>query len=712
MKRVILSISFLSLLCVSHAQTQIGNSGFELWEPSTSETAEPINWNSFKTASGTWSSFGGKQMDKSTLKRPGSTGAFSVRIWTRDASLALANGNITLGKINMGSTTPANSANYNYTQTSDANFSEAFTDTPDSIVFWARFKPVSGNPEARMSTVIHKNMNFKDPNDVGGANTCATAIINFTSTMANPGGWKRFSVPFTYTGNTPSAFMISTFTTNKTPGGGSENDSLYVDDIELVYVPKASFTTSGVNACTGVNVNFTSTSTNYPTTYSWNFGDGNNSTSQNPTHAYATAGTYNVTLTVTNQWGSTTSTTTAITVNPSHDATFSYSSPAFCSNEVNPIPTVVDAGTFTSTTGLVINSTTGEINLASSTPGTYTVTNTYALACSDIKTTLVEINAASDATFNYPSNTICASDGNQTPTETSSGTYTSTPAGLTFVNATTGEINMGSTTTGTYKIYHAVAGLCPDLDSVTVTITSTPDATFSYANTAYCMNGTDPSPVFGTGANGGVFSSTTGLTINSNSGVIDLSASTAGTYTVTNSIAAVGSCPADVQTTSVTVNSIPTVTLGAFNDVCVYTPSFALTGGTPAGGIYSGTGISGSNFDPSLISAGSTITITYTYTDAVTTCTNSATNTILVDGCASIEENTSSELTVYPNPTNGMVIISNVTEEVVYSVYSITGTQVATGVVNTVENKIDLSRFENGMYVMTIGQQIIRVIKK
>lgn len=710
MKRVILSISFLSLLCVSHAQTQIGNSGFESWEPTTPELAEPVNWNSFKTASGGMAWAASQQMNSSTLKRPGSSGTKSVKIWSKSILGVKANGNITLGQINMGSSTANDASNHNYTKTSDPNFSEAMTDSPDSIIFWTRFVPGNASNEARMSCVIHKNVNFKDPNDVGNANTVATAETNFVKSSSGS-GWKRYSVPFTYTGNTPQSHILLTFTTNKTPGQGSANDTLYVDDIELVYIPKASFTTSGVTACTGANVTFTSTSTNYPITYAWTFGDGNTSTSQNPTHAYATAGTYNVTLTVTNQWGSTTSTTTTITVSPSHDATFNYSSSTYCSNEANPVPTVVDAGTFTSTTGLIINSTTGEINLAASNPGTYTVTNTYSLACADTKTTLVEIVAASDASFNFASNTICASDGNQTPTQASSGTYTSTPAGLTFVSATTGEINMASTTPGTYKIYHSVTGLCPDLDSVIVTITSTPDATFSYANTAYCANETDPSPVFGTGANGGVFSSTAGLIVNSNSGVIDLSASTAGTYTVTNTIAAVGSCPADVQTTSVTVNAVPTVSLGAFNDVCVYNPSFALSGGTPAGGIYSGTGVSAGNFDPSLISANSTITITYTYTDA-NTCTNTATNTIFVDGCASINENETAQFAVYPNPTDGVLTISNVTEEMTFTVYSIAGNLVSTGVLNSVENKIDLSRFENGMYVMTIGQQIVRVIKK
>lgn len=49
----------------------------------------------------------------------------------------------------------------------------------------------------------------------------------------------------------------------------------------------------------GMNASFTNTSTN-GTTYFWNFGDGINGTQQNPTHTYASTGTYTVCLIVYN----------------------------------------------------------------------------------------------------------------------------------------------------------------------------------------------------------------------------------------------------------------------------------------------------------------------------------------------------------------------------------------------------------------------------
>jgi PKD repeat protein len=64
--------------------------------------------------------------------------------------------------------------------------------------------------------------------------------------------------------------------------------------------PVANFTFSS----SALVVTFTDTSTGTPTSWQWNFGDGARSTLQNPVHTYASAGTYNVTLTASNAGGS------------------------------------------------------------------------------------------------------------------------------------------------------------------------------------------------------------------------------------------------------------------------------------------------------------------------------------------------------------------------------------------------------------------------
>ncbi|WP_300665432.1 T9SS type A sorting domain-containing protein [Fluviicola sp.] len=720
MKRILLSLSLLTLTLQANSQTQIGNSNFEAWDNVGQDEVEPTNWNSFMNATTTfWTSLAkAKQLDRTTDIRPGSTGTYSVKIYSRSVAGVVANGNITLGKINAGSITATDPANYNSTITGDNDYSESFNDTPDSIVVWVKYIPanISAGHQARISSMIHTNVGFKDPNDTLSTTTLkakATSAISYTG-----GNWQRIALKFTdVNASLTSSYILVTFATNKTPGGGSANDQLFIDDLQLVYIPKASFTASGASVCEGGSLNFTNTSTNYPATYSWNFGDGTAAvTTANASHTFATAGTYNVVLTATNQWGSKASSPFVVTVNNQLDATFSYSNATYCSNAGNQTPTVVDAGTFTATpAGLSINSTTGVVDLAASTTGTYTVTNTASGACPDTKTTSITINPAANSSFNYPSNTICISDGDQTPTTAEAGTFSSSPAGLAFVSTTTGVIDVSNSTAGTYTITHSVAGTCPSTTNVNVTLTSTPDASFTYAQGAYCADATDPAPVFGTGASGGVFSaSPSGLSINSNSGLIDLSASTAGTYTVTNDIAAVGTCAASSEVFTVVVNALPNVTLAALTDVCIYHNAFTLTGGAPAGGTYSGTGVTAGSFDPATAGLG-TKTITYSYTDP-NNCSNTATNTILVDDCLGLEDNKLSAVAVYPNPTDGKLTLSGLSEETAFKVISVSGQVVVNGKVSSTADTVDLSAFENGIYVLQLTQgqaiQTIRIIKK
>jgi PKD repeat protein len=76
--------------------------------------------------------------------------------------------------------------------------------------------------------------------------------------------------------------------------------------------PTANFTGTPTTVCQGQSVQFTSTSSGFPDSYSWSFPGGTptSSTEQNPVIVYNTAGTYNVSLTVTNAFGNDTKTET------------------------------------------------------------------------------------------------------------------------------------------------------------------------------------------------------------------------------------------------------------------------------------------------------------------------------------------------------------------------------------------------------------------
>ena len=66
--------------------------------------------------------------------------------------------------------------------------------------------------------------------------------------------------------------------------------------------PSADFVADVDTTCNGI-INFSDISTNGPTSWSWNFGDGNTSNQQNPTNIYQTNGLYTVQLTATNNFG-------------------------------------------------------------------------------------------------------------------------------------------------------------------------------------------------------------------------------------------------------------------------------------------------------------------------------------------------------------------------------------------------------------------------
>jgi hypothetical protein len=106
-----------------------------------------------------------------------------------------------------------------------------------------------------------------------------------------------------------------------------------------------------------------------------------------------------------------------------------------------------------------------------------------------------------------------------------------------------------------------------------------------------------------------------------------ISVNTGGSYTVS----VTGTCPGTSLPVVVTVNPATAVTLTTGNPVCSTDPVFALTGGVPAGGVYSGTGVSGGNFNPAVAGVG-TFIITYTYTNS-SGCTGTATSSMIVNNC-------------------------------------------------------------------------------
>jgi PKD repeat protein len=77
--------------------------------------------------------------------------------------------------------------------------------------------------------------------------------------------------------------------------------------------PVADFTVNERIGVAPFTVTFTDLSTGNPTSWQWDFGDGTTSTEQNPTHVYEREGAYDVTLTVSNSYGTDTEEKTGTT---------------------------------------------------------------------------------------------------------------------------------------------------------------------------------------------------------------------------------------------------------------------------------------------------------------------------------------------------------------------------------------------------------------
>lgn len=247
MKKFI-TLMILSALCLgAKAQLkgvfQIPNSDFETW----ANEKEPGNgWNSFNSARTSdlglvFGPIAKKNAPAPSKFTPAYDGSCSVKIHSTSTLEVNANGNLTTGIINMGSTTPSNEANYNFTKRDDSSHSLKFAGMPDAAECYAKFRS-GGSPNGRLQFIIHGDVNYTDPesshsqqglgSDYAKYKVASAAIIITACTE-----WTKFTADFTYTGNdeTPNVhYMLASATTNPTPGG-SAKDYLYLDDVKLIY---------------------------------------------------------------------------------------------------------------------------------------------------------------------------------------------------------------------------------------------------------------------------------------------------------------------------------------------------------------------------------------------------------------------------------------------------------------------------------------------
>ncbi|MBI4931963.1 MAG: T9SS type A sorting domain-containing protein [Bacteroidetes bacterium] len=121
-----------------------------------------------------------------------------------------------------------------------------------------------------------------------------------------------------------------------------------------------------------------------------------------------------------------------------------------------------------------------------------------------------------------------------------------------------------------------------------------------------------------------------------------------GTYTLTYTFAGMqGGCSNASGNMIFQISQIPVVSwTGGPVNTCLGSSPIVLSGGNPSGGVYSGPGVSAGSFNMNIVGVG-TYTLVYTYTDPLTTCSNSDSMIFIVNACTGINETDAGAMQFY-----------------------------------------------------------------
>lgn len=627
----------------------------------------------------------------------------------------------------------------------------------------------SSDPALAINSNFLNNFVWADA-DFTSAQPLATVAIDQGSTwLLCPGSTLALSVTGSYNQVLWSDGATTLSTTINAPGvytiAVRSGCTIGVDTITVVGVADT-ITTSSTAICPGDSALLTASGN--ALSYVWSPG---NITNDSATVSPVATTTY--TLTAGGDGGCTYNLTASITVHPQPTVTASASSPAICDGD-SSVLSASGASTYVWQPG---NTASNVITVAPSISSTYSVTGTDANGCVAQNTITVTVNALPTvlASTNVPA--ICNGD-TATLSANGASNYSWTPS-ASLSNASASSTDAFPIVTTNYLVVGTDSNGCSNSDSVTIVVNALPTVTttltgtycendtafFSAAGastylwmpinqtganvydipglsqTNYYVIGTDsngcsdidsfitmvyPLPVIT--ANGQSPICVGASTILASSGAstylwmpnnatnnptTDVPSATT-TYTVVGT--SVYGC-ADTAYFTVVVNPLPVVALTiASSTVCVDDAAVSLTGtGSPTGGTFSGTGVSGNSFSPSAAGVG-THTITYTYADSIG-CSATATDNIVVNACVGIAESGAGISAIYPNPFSGQVTLeTNVAGETQVIVHSVLGQEIMNTEFTGNKLVIETSTWAAGIYVFTIntseGQETIRLVKE
>lgn len=525
---------------------------------------------------------------------------------------------------------------------------------------------------------------------VNNATVCSGNAVTLTANGATTYNWS--------TGATTSSISVTpTVATNYTVTGtanGCVNTKTV--GVNVNTTPTANAGTGGTITCTSTTLALNGSGV---TTYTWS-GPGIVSGGNTASPVVNAAGTY----TLVGSASGCTSTPKTVTVNANNTAPSVTSS---SSGTITCATPTVNAMVSTTTSpvsynwsgsGIVSGASTATINVNQGGTYNYTVTNT-ANGCKTSGSRAVTINTVAP-TVSASSATICAG-GSATLTASGSAATYSWNTGATGAN-----LVVSPTTNTSYTVSATGSNGCKANATANVVVGSAPaivvnSQSICTGETATLTASGVTTYTWSTGSNG------TSISVNPSATTV---------YTVSGNLT--GCAVTAMNTTTVTVNTPTTPTVSPIaGPLCVNSSTVALSA-TPAGGTFSGLGVSGSTFDPAASGSG-TIAITYSYVDG-NSCTGSDVEYITVSLCTSITELEGSSISVYPNPAKDKLVIQldeSYTDVTTIELYDAIGKLVIEEKVNTSVTNLNVSKLAKGIYSVRITSAnhkaaTIRIIKE
>jgi PKD repeat protein len=377
------------------------------------------------------------------------------------------------------------------------------------------------------------------------------------------------------------------------------------------------------------------------------------------------------------------------------------------------------------------------------TAGTFTDILSASVGCDSIVTTIITLGTASNS-----NQTVSICPGSSvtvgTSTYTSAGTFTdvlTNASGCDSIIVTT--VSMLSTTSSTQNISicpggsvmvgtstYTASGTFTDVltntagcDSTVTTIVSVLNSSTSSQTVSICPGG---SVTVGTstynsigiytdvltnaaGCDSTVSTTVTMLSPTNSTQVLEVCEGTdvivgTSTYTTTgvytDVITNAAGCDSTIIT-DLTVNAGPVVAISPtqIETMCFENNLGTITLiGSPVGGTFSGPGVTGNIYDINVAGVG-THTITYSFTDG-NGCTSTIEIISIVLGCAGVTEEGLEGVSLFPNPTNGQFTVSGLEIGTAYEIYDNSGKLVASGIVQSTEERVELLNVETGIYYL------------